>query len=192
MLLGVATLMWMFEQGAALAARDVAVDTEAVDYHVRALDPLVRTWITNGAAHSRTLRNLLAELAASDVIVYVELVDRIASGARGQMYFVARTPTARYLRVEIILSGGRADMIALIAHELRHAAEVSASPLVSDSVSLSTFYLGMLENKLDAGHYDSAAARATQDIVRNEILAHRGSPADDLQLAQLKRSRAAR
>lgn len=192
MLLGVATLMWMFEQGAALAARGVAVDAEAVDYHVRALDPLVRSWIEKGAADSRTLRSLLAELAASDVIVYVELVDRIASGARGQMYFVARTPTARYLRVEIILSGGRADMIALIAHELRHAAEVSASPLVSDSVSLSTFYLGMLENKLDAGHYDSAAARATQDIVRNEILAHRGNPADDLQLAQLKRSRAAR
>ncbi len=171
------------------ASRESPRVLNTIDYHVRSTDPLVRAWIKNGAAESQTLSGLLAELAASDVIVHVVLVNRIAGGANGQLYFVTATPTARYLRAEITRVGGRADTIALIAHELQHAAEVAASARVRDSLSLSSLYLGMSEPRRDSGHYDSAAARVTEDIVRREVVSHRTQPDEELQLtAQLRPS----
>jgi hypothetical protein len=169
--------------GPATPSRDRPKIVETTDYHVRASNPLVRAWIRNGASESPTLKSLLAELTASDIIVHIELVDRIRDGANGQLYFVTATPTARFLRIEITWVGGRAEMIALIAHELQHAAEVAGASRVRDSVSLSSFYLGMLPgNRTQTGHYDSLAARATEDIVRRELLGHRSAPEDELQL----------
>jgi hypothetical protein len=159
---------------------------DTIDYHVRATDPLLRAWITNGGAQSATLKSLIDELVTSDIIVHVVMVDRI-SGANGHLYFVTTTPTARYLRIEVTRVGGRADMIALLAHELQHAVEVAHSPSVRDANSLATFYLRVGENLRDPRHYDSIAARVTEDIVRREVLGHRSVPDDELQLmAQLR------
>jgi hypothetical protein len=184
--LAIAMVVWMMGNSAAPPARDVVRDPDTVDFHVRATDPLTRAWITHGAEESRTLRDLLSELTASDIIVHVQLVDRISGGASGQLFFVTATATARYLRAEIVRGASRADTIALIAHELQHAAEVAAAPRVRDAESLSTFYLGMRDNASDTRRYDSAAARMTESVVRREVISHRGQPDDDVELmAQL-------
>jgi hypothetical protein len=189
MAVDVALLVWLLGVGTMPAVREAGHPADTIEYHVRTTDPLVRARLANGAAESRTLRDLLAQLVASDIIVHVTLVDRIAGGASGQLYFVTATPTARYLRAEIIRSANRADMIALIAHELQHAAEVARAAQVRDSASMSTFYLGMRDNANDPGRYDSAAARDTESAVRREVIAHRGAPDDELQLlAQARRS----
>src|SRR5512141_2906876 len=120
----VTMLVWMLGAVAAPPVREGARPTDTLAFHVRATDPLMRAWIAKGAAESRTLRDLLAQLAASDIIIHVELVDRIAGGASGQLFFITSTETVRYLRAEIVRGGSRADTIALIAHELQHAAEV--------------------------------------------------------------------
>src|SRR4029453_18819457 len=125
---GLPLLMCTLAIGPATPSRERPKIADTLDYHVRATDPLVRAWIRNGGSESPTLNGLLADLAASDVIVHVVLVDRIAGGANGQLSFVAATATVRYLRIEITRLGGRADMIALIAHELQHAAEVAGAP----------------------------------------------------------------
>lgn len=159
------------------SVRAPAATTAAVEFHVRTTDPQVRAWIEHGAAESPTLRALLAQLAATDIIVYVQVVDRIAGGAYGQLYFVKATETVRYVRVEIVRGRNHADTIALIAHELTHAAEVAAAPRVRDGASLAMLYLGMFDNAMtDRGHYDSAAARATESIVRAEVAAYRTPP----------------
>lgn len=187
--LGVALLVCTLAIGTAPQTRDEALIPDAIDFHVRGSDPLVRAWIANGAAESRTLRGLLAKLAASDIIVHLELVDRIASGGVGQLFFVTTAPTVRYLRIEIVRAGSGADTIALIAHELQHAVEIAGEPRVRDSASMSTFYLGMRDNAAGPGHYDSAAARMTESIVRNEVLARRGAAVDEaLLMARLRRS----
>ena len=177
---GVTILVWMLSAGSA-PPRETIRSPDTIDFHVRATDPLMRAWIANGAAESRTLHDLLAELVASDIIIHIELVDRIRGGAAGQLYFVTATPTARYLRAEIVRGANRADTIALIAHELQHAAEVAGAPRVRDSASMSSFYLGMNENAREPGRYDSAAARITESAVRREVIAHRGVPDDELQ-----------
>ena len=185
--LALAMAMWMLGSSAAPRAREIVRNSDAVDFHVRATDSLMRAWIASGANESRTLRELLAQLVASDIIVHVQLVDRIPGGASGQLFFVTATPTARYLRAEIVRGESRTDTIALIAHELQHAAEVAAAPRVRDSKSLSTLYLGMRDNAADPGRYDSAAARLTESLVRREVIAHRSEPDEELLLvAQLE------
>jgi hypothetical protein len=172
-----------FGPAATAPSGDRAKISDTIDYHVRSSDPLVRAWIKNGGSESPTLNALLGQLIESDVIVHVVLVDRIPGGANGQLYFVTKTPTARYLRIEMTRLGGRADTIALLAHELQHAVEVARAPRVRDAQSLAGLYLQLGDSLRDARHYDSAAARVTEDIVRREVLGRRGAPADELQLA---------
>ena len=186
--LAVTLLVWMLGNHPAAPARDLVRDSDTVEFHVRATDPVLRGWIGNGAAESRTLRDLLSRLTASDVIVHLVLVDRLPNGAEGQLYFVTTTPTARYLRAEIVRRGSRSDTIALVAHELQHAAEIAGAPRVRDARSMATFYLAMPENVRDGSRYDSAEARLTESIVRREIVGHHSSADDDLRLiAQLSR-----
>jgi hypothetical protein len=180
----VTMLVWMLGIGAP-PPREPIRSNDAVEFHVRTTDPLLRAWITNGAAESQTLHDLLSQLVASDIIVHVQFVDRIPGGASGQLFFVTATPTARYLRAQIVRGGSRADMIALIAHELQHAAEVAAAPRVRDSESLSTLYLGMRDNAGDPNRYDSAAARLTESLVRREVIGHHGIPDDERELMAL-------
>ena len=169
-------------------SRERARIADTIDYHVRATDPLLLAGITNGGAESATLKSLIDELVASDIIVHVVMVDRLAGGVNGQLSFVTATATARYLRIEVTRVGGRADMIALLAHELQHAVEVAHSPNVRNAESLAGFYLRVGENMKDWRHYDSMAARVTEDIVRREVLGHHSVPDDELQLmAQLRR-----
>jgi hypothetical protein len=182
MSVGIPLLVCTLALGPATPSRERTKIADTVDYHVRATDPLLHAWITNGGAESATLKSLIDQLVASDVIVHVVLLDRIPGGANGQLYFVTTTPTARYLRIEVTRLGGRADMIALLAHELQHAVEVALAPNVRDAESLATFYLRIGDNLKDARHYDSIAARVTEDIVRREVLGHRGVPDDELQL----------
>lgn len=187
MFLGIPLLVYTLAFGPPTASRERTTMADTIDYHVRATDPLVRAWITNGGAESPTLKALLDELVASDIIVHVVLVDRTSSRASGQLSFVTATPTARYLRIEVTRLDGRADMIALVAHELQHAVEVAHAPGIRDAPSLARFYLTAGENMRDPRHYDSIGARMTEDIVRREVLGHHGVPDDEMQLtAQLR------
>jgi len=191
--LAIPLLICMLAFGPATPTRERAPIADTIDYHVRATDPLVRAWIRNGGAESPTLNRLLAQLTASDVIVHLVLLDRIGGGVDGQLSFVTATPLARYLRIELTRLGGRADMIALIAHELQHAVEVARSPRVRDPQSLATLYLQLGDSMRDPRHFDSVAARLTEDIVRREVLGRRGLPDDEVPLmAQFKRSHSLR
>ena len=136
------------------------------EYHVRALDPRVREWIELGAANSRTLDGLLSRLAKSDVIVYVQVLDRIPGGAAGQIFFVTSTETARYLRIELDGRRSLVEILATLGHELEHAAEIAAAPHVRDSRAMAAMYLRPGD---PSTWYDSAAARLTGERVRDEL-----------------------
>jgi len=143
------------------------VMSEAVAYHVRSTDPRVQEWLRIGAAESRTFRSLLNALGASDLIVHVQAVDRLATA--GQTYFVTSTATARYVRIEVACRGSVNDMIALIGHELQHAVEIAEQPRIRDRQTLSLFYKGMPGNSMTTTEYDSVAARVMEDRVRREM-----------------------
>lgn len=154
-------------------ALDALPSTEAAaaltatrEYHVRALDPRVREWISLGSTHSRTFNELLNHLTKSDLIVYVEIVHSIPAGAAGQTSFVTSTDTARYLRIELAGGGSLFEMVSLLGHELQHAVEIADAPRVRDSRGMATMYLRAGDTST---RYDSAAARLTGERVRDEL-----------------------
>jgi hypothetical protein len=149
---------------------------DPIGSRVRALDPRTREWIRIGTAESPTFRALLARLTASDLILYIEIVDRILGGAAGRLYFVTATSSVRYVRIELVAAGNVRDMVALVGHELQHAVEIANAPQVRDAQALALLYLGMGDNALDRSHYDSVAARVAGDRVRSELAGYRAGP----------------
>jgi hypothetical protein len=143
-------------------------------FHVRSLDAQVQRWIAIGASQSRTFTNILDRLAASDVIVYVQVVDSIPAGVTGQLRFVASKETVRYLRIDLASGGTTADMVALLGHELQHAVEIAETPRVKDSQAMATLYLHLGGLHANGGKYDSLAARIVGERIRAELSAYRG------------------
>ena len=157
-----------------------AMVLERASYHVRSTDTRALAWIQAGAEGSSTFRDLLNRLSTSDLIVYVQVVDRL-NGAYGHTYFVKATETVRYIRIEVVPDGNFHEMVALVGHELQHAVEIAGAPRVRDRQTLAHFYLGMGENMLSNGQYDSAEARVTEERIKRELIgssASRSSMAD--------------
>ena len=159
-----------------------AMVLERASYHVRSTDTRALAWIQAGAEGSPTFRDLLNRLSTSDLIIYVQVIDRL-NGAFGHTYFVKAAETVRYIRIEVVPSGNFHEMVALVGHELQHAVEIAGAPRIRDRQTLAQFYLGMGENALSNGQYDSAEARVTEERVKRELVgssAYRAPNADRL------------
>lgn len=141
--------------------------SDAVRFHVRTTDPRTEQWLEAGAAESQTFRELLERLGESDLIVHVQLVERL--NVAGQTYFVKSTATVRYVRIELAPGGYAWDMIALLAHELQHAVEIAGAPGVRDRKTLAQFYGSMPGNSVAHNEYDSVAARVMEARVKREL-----------------------
>src|SRR5690242_13677423 len=106
-------------------------DPDALYPRVRASSPLVRSILADTAERSATVRDLLARLADSDVIVYIDFTpSRQFPAAR--TVFVTRALDVRYLRIGISVSVPFFDIAPMIAHELQHAVEIAGEPAVID------------------------------------------------------------
>jgi hypothetical protein len=160
------------------------VMSEAVAYHVRTTDARVQAWLGIGAADSQTFRNLLSLLGESDLIVHVQVVDRLTTA--GQTYFVTATASTRYVRIEVVAGGSSNEMVALIGHELQHAVEIAQQPGIRDRQALSVFYRSMAGNSTTSTEYDSPAARLIENRVRRELWGARAEshPSDTTLLAE--------
>jgi hypothetical protein len=150
-----------------------SVPVDPIGFHVRAIDPTAQEGIRAGASGSKTFRALLARLAASDLIVYIEIVDRIIGGSPGRLYFVAATPRVRYVRIELVADGNSREMVGLVGHELQHAVEIADARHVRDSQAMALLYLVMAENTQKLSRYDSVAARVTEERIKSELAGYR-------------------
>jgi len=143
------------------------VMSEAAAYHVRTTDARVRDWLRIGTAESQTFRNLVNLLGESDLIVHVQVVERLSTA--GQTSFVTSTASVRYVRIEVVAGGSAKEMVALIGHELQHAVEIAQEPRIRDRQALSVFYRSMPGNSTTSTEYDSPAARLMEARVRREL-----------------------
>ena len=112
----------------------------SAERHVRATEPRILALISTGLARSATFRTLITTLDASDVIVYVEpkLLRRGLGGFLAHHVVVAGG--YRYLHVEIDHQGADGRVVALLAHELQHAVEVSQSPETRDAADMERMF----------------------------------------------------
>ena len=135
--------------------------------HVRARDPKVAAVVQRAFDRSATFRKLVAIIDGSDSYVYVE--DGTCShGVRACFVSVTASETHRYMRVHVDGSAGDAELMGLIAHELRHTIEVIAERGVR---STEAKYLSYERTAMHAsgGTHETRAAIKAGETVRSEL-----------------------
>src|SRR5262245_10941537 len=131
-------MLWL---GPALLASALATTgneglLSAPDRRVRSTDPQVVQLLENGMRRSPTFAGLVKSVSRTDVIVYIERVQKLPRTLAGRLLLLTIAGNQRYLRIQVRSDLPRPDLIALIGHELRHALEIAQEPTVRDTSSL--------------------------------------------------------
>jgi hypothetical protein len=137
---------------------------------VRAATPRMRGLVADGIRRSRTFADLVIQIHATDLIVYVEPTFNLPPDLAGRIMLSAVAGSRRYLRVQVRATLQGDQMIAVVAHEFRHALEVAADPSVVDEASLAALYRRIGDAHHGTSGYDTAAARTTGHVVRDELV----------------------
>ena len=137
---------------------------------VRAATPRVGQLIDDGIRRSRTFAQLINDVHATDVIVYVEASFALPPDVSGRILLAGVAGDQRYLRVQVRATLARDQMISTIAHELRHALEVAGDRTVVDEKGFVALYRRIGDAAQACGGYDTEAARVTGRQVRDELL----------------------
>jgi hypothetical protein len=137
---------------------------------VRTSDPRVIAAIADGAARSSSFLDVINEVEGRDVIVYVEMQPLLRGKLSGSLTWVTKTRQFRYVRVALNpdLTGSR--LVAALAHELQHVAEVGRAASVIDTASLSSFYRAVgIPMRWNGESWETDAARRMGETVRREL-----------------------
>ncbi len=136
---------------------------------VRTTDKLLLRLMEEGLRRSVTFGDLVAAVNATDVIVYIQRVDKLPPTIAGQLMIVPVPNQQRYLRIQVLARLSPFDTIALIGHELRHALEVAAAPDVRDQTGLTELYKRIGTAGGQVHSYDTRAAQTSGRRVRVEL-----------------------
>ena len=143
----------------AVAAHAQPANAGAPPPHVRGLRHGVydaARLLADAREASATVRQLLETLQETDVMVVVEIQDRVLNRT-GHLTFVGTQHGTRWLRVTLEAGNRRPEQMAWLAHELRHAVEVAGAPEVQDLAGLGRLYARIGTN-LGDGRYETDAA----------------------------------
>ncbi len=151
---------------AVIAAGLLAAETR----RIRAATPRVGKLIDEGVQRSRTFAQLVSDVHATNVIVYIEASFGLPPDVSGRILLAGVAGGQRYLRVQVRATLQRDQFISTIAHELRHALEVADDRTVVDDKGFVALYRRIGDGVHAGGGYDTEAARRTGRRVRDELL----------------------
>ena len=114
-----------------------------------------------------TVRDLLARLADTDVIVYVELTPS-AQIPVARTKLVTAAAGARFLRIGINASVPFPEVAPLLAHELQHALEIAVDTGVVDEGGVRRLFTRIGRARGD-DRFETAAAQQVESVVRREV-----------------------
>jgi len=143
---------------------------------VRSTDAKILELLDEGVKRSATFRALVGALDESDGIVYVEFGYCAFGHLNGCLLpFIGASHGNRYLRILVTADKNRRSrdqLLALMAHELRHALEVVADHDVVDLATMQAMYK-RIGAPIAGGMtgYETSAARAAGAAVLSELLA---------------------
>ena len=131
--------------------------------------------LAEGMQYSPTISALVDTLDASNVIAHVECTRLNSLTLQGRTLFVVAKRDVRYVRVQIDCQLMRRELMAIIGHELQHAAEIAATPDVVDEHSFAGRLrrIGFLRCCGTQEQYETTAALEAGEHVMDEMLAHR-------------------
>lgn len=155
----------------------------AADTRVRSVEPDVAQLLRDGRQKSPGLERLIRTIDDSDLLVYLFFRWMSLSTVGGYLEVVGAANGQRVVFIFINPALSPAHATAMIAHELQHAVEIANAPEVVDHASLVRHYerigmrtrLGLLSES-----YDTAAARAIEHLVLDELLENDGVDLGDV------------
>ena len=152
---------------ALLASARQSGAADAADMHVRSESPVISAAIQDAIERSRTFRQLIATINASDTYVFVSAGD-CGHGVRACFVNVVGAGPHRYMFIRVDPRKRDCDLMASIGHELRHTIEVIEDASIRSDSAKNLFYL------LTAWHgtpraYETVAAMDAGNAVRSEI-----------------------
>src|SRR5512142_3065753 len=115
---------------------------------IRPLQPRGKRLLEEGIHLSATFRLLTAEVAASDLVVYVDLSPSDVRTLDGATEFMATGGDHRFVRVWLRPARIDKEILATFGHELQHAVEIARNPRIVSAAEMDAFYrsAGMLVN----------------------------------------------
>jgi hypothetical protein len=135
---------------------------------VRSSSPALVTLIARATKQSPTFRGLIETIEASDGIVYVE-VGQCGHYVRSCLVGVTTAGRFRMLWIEVDTEKTDVDLIASIAHELRHAVEILSDSKVRSSAGMFSFYTRQGKRARGPTAFETEAAVDAGNAVRTEI-----------------------
>jgi len=135
---------------------------------VRPSGAFERHVIAEGLCGSATFRTLVETIRRSDVIVYVSMRPIRDRGIDGRLDFLTATSTDRVLRAVFTFPLDRQSRIAVLGHELQHAAEVAAAPEVRTHEAFATYFRAH-GHPSGTDRYETAAARRAEVQIRLDL-----------------------
>lgn len=135
---------------------------------VRALDTWAEETLRFGVERSPTFRGLLAELEASDVIVYIETSVVLPTYASGTTRLAVANGSQRYVRIVLLRDPLALNRVAVLAHELQHAIEIARSDVRSTREMQALFDEIGRPSPGDHASYETDAAISISRVVRLE------------------------
>jgi hypothetical protein len=127
---------------AALALFTICSDpVRAEDYeHIRPEAPMLKTAIATALEGSPTFRSIVERIDGSDVIVHMTCGYFKSVTMAGRTMLSSAGPDVRYVRVQILCDQSPPALMAIVAHELQHAAEIASARAVVDDNSFGRLY----------------------------------------------------
>jgi hypothetical protein len=140
---------------------------------IRTQDSRLADLLHSGLQRSTTMRALAERIEAGDVIVYIGFNPVMRAGLAGTLTWMTRAGDFRYLRAAISPELTPDQMVATVAHELQHAAEVIDDPTVINQRSLTELYkrIGHPSRSVISSAYETVAAQEVGLQVRRELVA---------------------
>lgn len=160
--------------GVAIAAVPSCADTWRSSPHVRPLGPTAAAFLADAGRRAAVVRDLVARLADTDVVVYVEdSQGGCGRGVRACLTFLVSAATVRYLLVRIDRwQVAPWDRIGWLAHELQHALEIAHAPEVRDEATLTRFY-NRVGWRSGPGRFETNLARSVGDLAIRQLAGSR-------------------
>lgn len=134
----------------------------------RPLDDIAAEVFTRAVAESATVRNLVATLERSNVIVHIVSSRDLRLGRAGTTQFVTSRGGYRYVRITLNAELPKGIRTTILAHELQHACEVAESG--ADDVESVRRLFEMAGHHTGDG-YETRAAQLIERIVATEVRA---------------------
>ena len=153
----------------AMLAAAVNVGADSAGPRVRSSHAYLRAMIDEARQRSATFRGLVETIEGTNGIVYVE------HGACGHAVRAClalhATMAADYRILRVLVDARQPDweVMASIGHELRHALEVLGNTSLVSTQAIYLFYLGEGATTTASGAFETRAAIAAGNAVRNEV-----------------------